>query len=71
MLIAWGDTPISFVALALFVFILFSIIQQIITTWVYMYSGRNIVGSTLFLSIMYAWMIVNFFPFGFAMSLIH
>ncbi|TFF85257.1 MAG: alpha/beta fold hydrolase [Promethearchaeota archaeon] len=71
MLIAWGDTPISFVALALFVFILFSIIQQIITTWVYMYSGRNIVGSTLFLSIMYAWMIVNFFPFGFTMSLIH
>ncbi|MBD3230671.1 MAG: alpha/beta fold hydrolase, partial [Candidatus Lokiarchaeota archaeon] len=48
MLFAWGDTPISFVALALFVFILFSIIQQIITTWVYMYSGRNIVGSTLF-----------------------
>ncbi|TFF88062.1 MAG: alpha/beta fold hydrolase [Promethearchaeota archaeon] len=71
MLFAWGNTPISFMALALFVFILFSIIQQIITTWVYMYSGRNIVGSTLFISIMYAWMIVNFFPFGFAMSLIH
>ncbi|MHA1763033.1 MAG: hypothetical protein ACTSYC_04640 [Promethearchaeota archaeon] len=42
----------------------FAIIQQILVTWVYMYSGRNIISSAAFLSILYAWMIVNFFPFG-------
>ncbi|MHA1270928.1 MAG: alpha/beta hydrolase [Candidatus Helarchaeota archaeon] len=72
MLLTWGNpnSTISFLALALFVFLLFSIIQQIVVTWIYMYSGRNIIGSSLFLSIFYSWMIVNFFPFGLAMNLI-
>jgi pimeloyl-ACP methyl ester carboxylesterase len=60
MLILWGS---DFLALALTVVILFSIIQQILVTWVYMHSGRNILGSTLFLCIFYAWMIINFYPF--------
>jgi len=60
MLLLWGS---DFLALALTVLILFSIIQQILVTWVYMHSGRNILGSTLFLCIFYAWMIVNFYPF--------
>ncbi|MHA1249228.1 MAG: alpha/beta hydrolase [Candidatus Helarchaeota archaeon] len=72
MCITWANpnSNIAFLALALFVFILFSIIQQILVTWVFMHSGRNITGSALFLSIIYSYMIVNFFPFGFAMSLI-
>ena len=46
--------------------IIFSIIQQFTTTWVYMWSGRNILGSTIFLSLFYAWMSVIFLPsYGF------
>ncbi len=46
--------------------IIFSIIQQFTTTWVYMWSGRNILGSTMFLSLFYSWMSVIFLPsFGF------
>ena len=60
MILLWGS---DFLALALTVLMLFSIIQQILVTWVYMHSGRNILGSTLFLCIFYAWMIINFYPF--------
>jgi len=72
MLATWQNpvSTISFIALAFFVFIMFSIILQAFTTWVYMYSGRNIIGSTIFISIIYSWMIINFFPFGFPMTLI-
>ncbi len=62
MIILWGSHSL---ALYLTVLILFSIIQQIFVTWVYMHSGRNILGSTLFLCIFYAWMIINFYPFEF------
>jgi len=62
MIILWGSNSL---ALYLTVLILFSIIQQILVTWVYMHSGRNILGSTLFLCIFYAWMIINFYPFEF------
>ena len=49
-----------------FGWVIFSIIQQFTTTWVYMWSGRNILGSTMFLSIFFAWMSVIFLPsFGF------
>lgn len=53
---------IPFYILYLSVWIYFSIIQNIFTTWVYMWSGRNILGSTMFLSIFYAWMSVIFLP---------
>ena len=53
-------------SLYLFGWIIFSIIQQFTTTWVYMWSGRNIIGSTTFLSIFFAWMSIIFLPsFGF------
>ncbi|MFX1312002.1 MAG: alpha/beta hydrolase family protein [Promethearchaeota archaeon] len=53
-------------ALYLFVWVIFSIIQQLSVTWVYINSGRNILGSTIFLSIFYSWMLVVFFPsYGF------
>jgi len=52
--------------LYLFVWIIFSTIQNIFTTWIYMWSGRNILGSTIFLSILFAWMSIIFLPsFGF------
>jgi esterase/lipase len=60
MLALWGT---DFLALSLTVVVLMSIIQQVLVTWVYMHSGRNILGSALFLSLLYAWMIINFFPF--------
>lgn len=59
-----SNSTIAFYALALTVVVIFSVIQQFMVTWVYMYSGRNILGSAIFLSIFYGWMIVNFFPFG-------
>ena len=53
-------------ALYLSVWVVFSILQQFTTTWVYMWSGRNILGSTIFLSIFYAWMSIIYLPsFGF------
>jgi len=68
MLLIWGQGSIfGFLALALTVVLLFNVIQQILVTWVYMYSGRNILGSAVFLSIFYAWMMVNFYPFGSAL----
>jgi len=53
-------------ALYLLAWVIFSIIQNITVTWVYINSGRNILGSTIFTSIFYSWMIVVFFPsYGF------
>ncbi|MFW9875490.1 MAG: alpha/beta hydrolase family protein [Candidatus Thorarchaeota archaeon] len=53
-------------ALYLLAWVIFSIIQNCIVTWVYIHSGRNILGSTIFISIFYSWMIVVFFPsYGF------
>ncbi|MFX0083050.1 MAG: alpha/beta hydrolase family protein [Candidatus Hodarchaeota archaeon] len=53
-------------ALYLLAWVIFSIIQNSTVTWVYINSGRNILGSTIFISILYSWMIVVFFPsYGF------
>jgi pimeloyl-ACP methyl ester carboxylesterase len=53
-------------ALYLLVWIMFSIIQNLAATWIYINSGRNILGSTIFTSIFYSWMLVVFFPsYGF------
>jgi pimeloyl-ACP methyl ester carboxylesterase len=53
-------------ALYLLAWVIFSIIQNFTVTWVYMNSGRNILGSTIFISIFYSWMLVVFFPsYGF------
>ncbi|MBY9021876.1 MAG: hypothetical protein KGD67_12535, partial [Candidatus Lokiarchaeota archaeon] len=65
-LLTWGsgNNALSFIALSLTATFVMSVIQQILVTWVYMYSGRNIMGSTIFLCILYSWIIVNFFPFS-------
>lgn len=53
-------------ALYLLAWVIFSIIQNTTVTWVYINSGRNLLGSTIFISIFYSWMIVVFFPsYGF------
>ncbi|MFW9896363.1 MAG: hypothetical protein ACFFD7_11210, partial [Candidatus Thorarchaeota archaeon] len=53
-------------ALYLLGWVIFSIIQHFSVTYVYMNSGRNILGSTMFTSVFYAWMLVVFFPsYGF------
>jgi len=66
MIMTWSSPidNLDFVALSLTVVLGMSIIQQILVTWVYMYSGRNIMGSTIFLCIFYSWMLINFFPFS-------
>ncbi|MHA1293492.1 MAG: alpha/beta hydrolase family protein [Promethearchaeota archaeon] len=66
LIITWQSSnfTLAFIALSLTVVLIFSIIQQILVTWIYMHSGRNILGSTIFLCIIYSWMIINFFPFG-------
>ncbi|MHA1147982.1 MAG: alpha/beta hydrolase [Promethearchaeota archaeon] len=66
MAVTWQSTnfDLAFVALAMTALVIFSIIQQFLVTWVYMHSGRNILGSTTFLCILFGWMIVCFFPFG-------
>ena len=52
-------------ALYLLAWVLFSIIQNCTVTWVYA-NSRNILSSTTFISIFYAWMMVVFFPsYGF------
>ncbi|MBD3229669.1 MAG: hypothetical protein GF329_15925 [Candidatus Lokiarchaeota archaeon] len=65
MILLWAKGALlGFMALALTVVVIFSLIQQCLVTWVYMYSGRNILGSSIFLALFYAWMVVNFYPFG-------
>jgi len=66
MFLTWQNPnqTIGFIALSLTAVVIFSIIQQFLVTWIYMNSSRNILSSAFFLSIFYAWMIVNFFPFG-------
>lgn len=66
MAVTWQSTnfDLAFVALSMTAVLIFSIIQHFLVTWVYMQSGRNIIGSTMFLCILYGWMIVCFFPFG-------
>jgi len=62
MIIMWG----KFLALAITAFIAIIILQHIPTTWVFMFSGRsqrNILGSSVFLTIFFAWIIINFFPY--------
>jgi hypothetical protein len=52
--------------LYLSVWIRFSIVLNIFATWIYTYSRRNILGSTIFSSIIYAWISVIIFPsYGF------
>ena len=69
MMVGWQSVSLSFVALALTAVTLFTIFQQILVTWVYMNSGRNILGSTVFYCILFAWMVICFFPFGQPMML--
>ncbi|MFW9846244.1 MAG: hypothetical protein ACFFD6_05830, partial [Candidatus Thorarchaeota archaeon] len=63
------SATLSFVALALTAVALFIIFQQVLVTWVYMYSGRNILGSAIFYCILFAWMAICFYPFGQPMAL--
>ncbi len=65
-LLTWGSPnhALSFISLSLTATFIMAVIQQILVTWVYMHSGRNIVGSTIFLCILYSWIIINFFPFA-------
>lgn len=70
MMIGWQSVSLSFVALALTAVTLFIIFQQVLTTWVYMNSGRNILGSTIFYCILFAWMVICFYPFGEPMMLL-
>lgn len=52
-------------ALYMLGWVIFSIIQNCTVTWVYIHS-RNILSSTIFISVFYAWMMVVFFPsYGF------
>ena len=70
MMIGWQTATLGFIALSLTVITLFIIFQQILVTWVYMNSGRNILGSTIFYCILFAWMVICFFPFGQSLGLI-
>ncbi len=70
MMIGWQTATLGFISLALTAVTLFIIFQQVIVTWIYMNSGRNIVGSTVFYCILFAWMVICFYPFGQPMSLI-
>ncbi|MHA1731580.1 MAG: alpha/beta hydrolase [Promethearchaeota archaeon] len=66
----WGrGIEIGFLALSLTALMLFSFVLQVLVNWVYTFSGmdrgtRSILTSTIFSCVVYAWMIVNFFPFS-------
>ncbi len=70
MMIGWQTASLGFIALALTAVTLFVIFQQVLVTWVYMNSGRNILGSTVFYCLLFAWMAICFYPFGQPMGLI-
>jgi pimeloyl-ACP methyl ester carboxylesterase len=68
MILTW-QTPLGAIAFVLFPTSIFAFCRHVIVPWVYMHSGRNIVGSAAFYSIMWAWMIICFFPFGIGASI--
>lgn len=70
MVIGWQSGSLSFVALALTAVTLFGSFREVLVTWVYMNSGRNILGSTIFYCILSAWMIVSFYRFGMPRALL-
>jgi hypothetical protein len=69
-MIGWQSAALSFVALALAWVSLAIIFQHVLITWIYMNSGRNILGSTVFYCILFAWMVICLYPFGQPMMLI-
>lgn len=66
MVVTWqnNNENFGFIALSMTAVFIISVIIHFLLTWIYMNSGRNILGSTLFYCILYGWIIVNFFPFG-------
>nr|MDO8112640.1 alpha/beta fold hydrolase [Candidatus Sigynarchaeota archaeon] len=70
MLVTWGTDWGAFLALSTSVFVFFSALQQTTITWVYMFSRRNILSSTMFACIQYAWMAIIFYPFGLSFPLL-
>jgi len=70
MMVGWQPATLGFVALALTAVTLFIIFQHVLVTWIYMYSGRNVLGSTIFYCILFAFMVICFYPFGQPMPLI-
>jgi len=70
MMVGWQTATLGFVALALTAVTLFIIFQHVLVTWAYMHSGRNILGSTIFYCILFAFMVICFYPFGQPMPLI-
>ena len=63
MILTW-QTTFGYIAFVLFPTSIFSFCRHIFLPWVYMHSGRNIVGSAVFYSIFWAWMMIGFYPFG-------
>ncbi|GAB4314616.1 MAG: hypothetical protein Kow0069_16140 [Promethearchaeota archaeon] len=79
-LAAWQDERMGFLALSLSVFVEFSIVLQAFTTWAFVCSGgrsggrsgdwkdaarsRSVLTSAAYYCVVYAWMVLNFFPFG-------
>ncbi len=69
MLLTWGQTTLGYIAFVIFPTSIFAFCRHIFVPWVYMHSGRNIVGSSIFYSIIWAWMIIGFYPFGVGTSI--
>ena len=63
MILTW-QTDFGYIAFVLFPTSIFALCRHIFIPWVYMHSGRNIMGSAIFYSIFWAWMIIGFYPFG-------
>ncbi len=64
MLFTWKSPTMGFTALSLTVFIAFNAIQQLLVTWVYIAGHRHVLASSVFYAIIFAWMVVIFYPFG-------
>jgi hypothetical protein len=70
MMIGWQSEFLALVVVSLTPVVVFTSFQHVLLTWVYMNSGRNILGSTVFYCILFAWMIIIFYPFGQPMMLL-
>jgi hypothetical protein len=68
MILTW-QTSLGYIAFVLFPTSMFAFCRHIIVPWVYMHSGRNIMGSAIFYSMIWAWMIIGFYPFGIGASI--
>ncbi|MFX1295674.1 MAG: alpha/beta hydrolase [Promethearchaeota archaeon] len=55
---------LGFTSLVLMILLIAFPILEIFATWIYMYSGRNIISPAIYITLLFSWIMVALMPFG-------